>query len=334
MRLQEVARRAGVSLATVSRVANGLDGVSPKLRERVMRTASKLGMDLWQKNRSKVVAFLLSNRGILHPFHSSVLMAAEAYCATHEYGVLFLPLEYGANVPWKNLPIPPVLQRHELIRGAIVAGTNSQNLLDYLDYKGVSFVVLGNNVTGDWQKEKYSAVYFDDIEGGYEATRYLQSLGHSSIWFVGNCRLPWFARRGEGYRRAMTEASFEVLVSEVDSDAAEDIGYVSTKTILTGGRAVTAIFAGEDAAARGAYRAISDRGLRVPEDISVVGFNDTSEATALNPPLTTIRVFTDQLGRQMAECVLERLAQPDLDPKVVTLPTQVVKRESCAPFRR
>jgi DNA-binding LacI/PurR family transcriptional regulator len=318
-------------MATVSRVANGSHVVTPRLRERVNRAAIKLGFDLHGKNKSRIIAFILSNRAVLHPFHSAVLVGAEAYCASHDYGLLFLPVRYSENVPWKDLHLPQVLQRHDVIRGAIVAGTNSQNLLEFLTQKGVGFVVLGNNVAGEWRKEGCNAVYFDDADGSYSLTRYLQSLGHRRIWFVGNCRMPWFLRRYEGYCKAMEEAALGPLKSDVDSDDAEDIGFLATKFILKSRERVTAIFAGEDTAARGVYKALQEAGLRVPEDVSVAGFNDIPEAAGLNPPLTTVRVFTDQVGKQMAELVLKKIDRPDTDAEVITVPTQLVKRESCGP---
>jgi len=331
IRFEEVAREARVSIATVSRVANGSQTVTRGLRERVTKAALKLGFDLDGKRKSRIIAFILSNRGVLHPFHSAVLVGAEAYCALHEYGLLFLPIQYPDNVSWRDLHLPQALQRHDLVRAAIVAGTNSQNLLDYLTHKGVGFVVLGNNVAGQWRKEECSAVYFDDLDGAYGLTRYLQSLGHRRIWFVGNCRMPWFLRRYEGYRRAMEEAGLKPLKNDVDCDDGEDIGFLATKSILNSHESVTAIFAGEDTAARGVYKALQEAGLRIPNDVSVAGFNDIPEAAGLTPPLTSVRVFTGQVGKQMAELVLNRIGRPDLGPEVITIPTQLVKRESCAP---
>lgn len=333
-RMQDVARAAGVSTATVSRVANGSDSVTPVVRERVIKVALKLGFDLERKKRSKIIAFILSNRRVLHPFHSAVLVGAEAYCADHDYGVLFLPFQYSAKVPWQDLQLPQILLRHQIIRAVIVAGTNSQNLLELLSRKGIPFVVLGNNVVGQWQQDRYSAVYFDDLGGAYDMTRYLQSLGHRHIWYVGNCRMPWFARRCDGYRRAMEEAGLMSYVGDMDAESGEDLGYLATKSILRSGEPLTAIFAGEDAAARGTYKALRDSGLMVPDAVSVAGFNDTPEATALNPLLTSVRVFTDQVGRQMAKLVLRKIGRPDLEPEVVTVPTQLVKRESCRPLVR
>ena len=328
--VEEVAREARVSMATVSRVVNGSQTVSPALRERVVRAAVKLGFDLDGKRKSRIIAFVLSNRAVLHPFHSAVLVGAEAYCAAHDYGLLFLPVQYSSDVPWKELRLPEALRRQDVIRGAIAAGTNSQNLLDFLTQKGIGVVTLGNNVAGEWRKEEYSAVYFDDVDGAYGLTRYLQSLGHQHIWFVGNCRMPWFERRYEGYLKAMKEAGYESLKREINSEDAEDIGFLATKSILKSAQPATAIFAGEDAAARGVYKALQEAGLRIPADVSVAGFNDIPEAAALTPALTTVRVFTDQVGKQMAELVLKKIDHPDLGPEIITIPTKLVRRESCA----
>jgi DNA-binding LacI/PurR family transcriptional regulator len=332
VRIEDVARAAGLSNATVSRVLKGSVRVRPNLQERVIKSALKLGFNFERSNDSRIVAFLLSNRAVLHPFHSAVLVGAEAHCAANDFGVLFLPLQYSPKVPWKELHIPRLLQNRKVVRGVIAAGTNSQNLLDALTDRGLPIVCLGNNLVGDWRSDQYSAVYFDDIGGAQEATSYLQSLGHREIWYVGNCQLNWYARRSEGYRRAMEEAGLVPLLRDLNIDNAEDLGYLATKSILSEGRPLTAILAGDDTTARGAYRALADHGLKIPADVSVMGVNDTIEASALNPPLTSVRVFTDQLGKQMAELLLKQISRLDVQPQVVTLPTRLIRRESCRPL--
>jgi len=329
VRIQDVARAAGLSNATVSRVLNGSERVRPNLHERVLEAASRLGFDLNSRDDSRIIAFLLSNRAVLHPFHSAVLVGAEAHCAANDFGVLFLPMQYSPKLSWRELHIPRLLQNRKVVRGVIAAGTNSQNLLDALTDRQLPLVCLGNNFLGEWRNDQYSAVFFDDIGGAQEATGYLQSLGHRDIWYIGNCQRTWFARRSEGYQRAMEEAGFPPLVRDLNMDNTEDLGYLATKSILSEGRAITAIFAGDDTTARGAYRALADHGLKVPADVSVIGVNDTIEASALIPPLTSVRVFTEQLGKQMAELLLNQISHLDVRPQVVTLPTRLIRRESC-----
>jgi len=326
--IQDVARLAGVSVATVSRVATGNERVSAELRARVMKAASELKIELNGKGKAKIIAFILANRDLFNTFHAGIMVGAEAYCASHDCGLLFLPLRYGGNVPWQNLHLPSILERPGPVAAAIVAGKNYQNLLDLLAHRGLSVVVMGNNVVGEWDQDKYGTLYFDDVEGAYDATRYLQSLGHRDIWYVGNRQLTWFERRYEGYRRAMQVAGLAPRINEFDSGEGEDLGYLATKSILKSGESMTALFAGDDAVARGAYKAIHESGLRIPDDISVMGFNDT-EAGSLHPPLTSVRVFTEQMGREMAALAFARLGRPDVPPEVITIPTQVVKRESC-----
>jgi DNA-binding LacI/PurR family transcriptional regulator len=331
VKLIDVARAANVSAATVSRIIGGRASVSPEMRNRVFSAAMRLGFDLDRKRKSRIIAFLLSNRGVLHPFHSSVLTGAESYCAEHNYGLLFLPLQYPTDALSEELSLPEIVQHRQIVSGVIVAGTNSRELLHLLTRRGIPWVVLGNNVIGDPQDEESGAVFFDDVLGAYELTRYLQSLGHREIGFVGNLRLPWYERRFRGYQKAMEEASLELHANELSSRDGEEMGYLATKLMLQQSPSLTAIFAGDDSSARGAYSAARDSGLEIPGDLSIAGFNDTLEACSLHPPLTSVHVFTDELGRQLAELLLKRIARPDLPAKSITLPTQLVKRGSCGP---
>jgi DNA-binding LacI/PurR family transcriptional regulator len=329
--LREIASAANVSVATASRVLSGNSRVAPGIQKAVLDAARNFGIDPSQRNKSKTLAFLVSNRPMLHVFHSRILTGAEAHCAAHGWDMVFLSLNYSPHVPWTELHLPKVLQRHDLIRGVILAGTNSTNLLQLLRNKGITFVVFGNNVIGEQQELKNSDVVFaDDIQGGEDATRYLIGLGHRHIWFVGNTRLPWFARCYEGYRRAMDEAGLEPRESSTDSEDDTESGYLGTKSLLARDESVTAILAGNDPTAHGVYKALRDRGLSIPDDISVAGCDDTV-GTWLYPALTTTREFPEQLGKQLVESVFNRIAKPDQDPQCVTIPTEFIKRDSCGP---
>src|ERR1041385_9170580 len=110
-RIQDVAKVAGVSVATVSRVMTGSDRVSSELRGRVLKAASELKLEVNGKGKSRIIACVLANRDLFNPFHPGVMVGAEVYCASHDCGLLFLPIHYGSNVPWQNLHLPKILTR-------------------------------------------------------------------------------------------------------------------------------------------------------------------------------------------------------------------------------
>jgi LacI family transcriptional regulator len=331
--LAEVAKEAGVSPATVSRYIRGIIPVNVRTRQQIQQAAERLDFDLAARRSSRIIAFLLSNRGVLNPFHSSVLVGAEAYCAENEYGLLFLPLQYSLTVPAERLVLPPILAQKGVVAGAIVAGINSLAMLDLLRENDVPWVVLGNNVVGDWPRGKPQSVFFDETRGAFDLTCYLLSLGHRDIAFAGNLSLPWYARRFEGYQKAMLEAGLQTISNAVGSLDSEEMGYLGTRLLLERSPRPSAIFAGDDRAAAGVYKAAWDHRLRIPEDLTIVGFDDNPETANLTPTLTTVRVFTNELGRQAAELLLRFIAHPESPPASVVLPTQTVRRESAAaPF--
>lgn len=329
--IKNVAKAAGVSISTVSRVVTGSSKVSAELMQKVQAAAASMGVDLSRRNKGKVLAFILSNRGMLHPFHSHILVGAEAHAAQNGWSMLFFTLSYSTTARWRDLHIPRILERRDLVSGFVVAGTSSQNLLDLLDHERIPFAVLGNNVIGDWSPEKHDVVWFDDIQGGMELTRYLQSLGHRDIWFVGNTRFPWFSRRYNGYCAAMRDAGLEPRISQIDTENDQELGYLATKSLLAKQLPVTAIFAGGDPITEGVCEALRQSGLRIPQDISVAGFNDI-EAAWSHPPKTTVHVFTEQIGKSLVQMVLNRIDHRHLEPQQITIPTKVIKRESCHPL--
>jgi DNA-binding LacI/PurR family transcriptional regulator len=329
--LREIASAAHVSVAIVSRVLSGNNRVASGMQKVVLEEAKKLGIDPSQRNQTKAVAFLLSNRAMLHAFHSRILMGAEAQCAAHGWDVVFLSFNYSPHVPWTELRLPKVVQRHDVIRGVILTGTISTNFIELLVHNDITFVVLGNNVISEQEDlNNDDMIFSDDIQGGQDMTRYLISLGHHHIWFVGNTCLPWFARCFEGYRRAMDETGFVPHLSGIHSEDDTESGYLGTKSLLARDESVTAILAGNDPTAHGVYKALRDRDLKIPDDISVAGCDDTVGAW-LHPALSTIRQFPEQLGKHLVELFLNRVANPDRGPQRVTIPIELIKRDSCGP---
>jgi len=328
--LREIAALAKVSVATVSRVLNGNKRVDPGIRDLVLKAADSLEIDLSQRNKTKALAFLLCNRTMLHAFHSRILIGAEEYSASQGWDMIFLSYNYSRHIPWKELHLPKVVQRHDVVRGVILAGSNSMNLIELLEHRNITFSLLGNNIIDPPAQLRHDVVVSDDVQGGYDMTRYLISQGHRGICFVGNLRLPYYSRCYSGYKKAMEDAGLEPRHSTINSEDDAEIGYLGTKALLSAHKPVTAIFSGNDFSAHGVYRALRDSGLRIPDDISVVGCNDTV-GPWLYPALTTIREFPEQLGSHLVETLLRRIANPELASQQVSIPTELIKRDSTRP---
>jgi DNA-binding LacI/PurR family transcriptional regulator len=325
---KDLARIAGVSVATVSRVARGHANVDAEIQRKVRQTAEELGLNLENEShqRSTIVAFMLSNRDVHHTFQSLVLLGTEAFCAAHERGLLFLSSHYPMTAPASELYLPGVLKHRTLVRGVILSGTNTAEMLSCLKTQKLPFSVLGNNVIGNWDPEDYNAVFSDDVQGASDLTSQLISDGHRDIWFIGDLSLPWYRRCADGYQRAMQSAGLTPHFSEIHSTDRE-LGYLATRSILSRNEPVTAVFAGSDQIARGVYEALRQAGLSVPDDVSVAGFNDT-EGALMDPPLTSVREFPEELGQHLAEVLLKQLEDPARAPQQLTIPTRVVMRKS------
>lgn len=328
--LNDLAVVAKVSTATVSRVLSGNITVDPSIRMRVRKAAEKLGVNLEdrRKSRSRIIAFLLANRDVLHNFQARVLLGAENYCTQCNWELLFMSFRYTPEIPADALHLPQLLSKRTNAQAVILGGNNSPNLFEALNARGIPFSVLGNNVIGNWTPKDCDIVYSGDISGAYEATQYLIAQGHRTIAFIGNLRLRWYERCYTGYSRAMAEAQLEASVADIHSDGSQ-LGYLAIKTLFSKPSPPTAVLAGSDPIASGIYSALRELGLSVPKDISVMGFNDTLGAL-MTPPLTTMREFPEEIGRHMAEFALDRLKNPGIPTREIMIPTQLVLRESVA----
>lgn len=326
--LKDLARAAKVSTATASRVIAGNSTVDPEMRARVRKAAARLGLNLHERrnSRSRILAFLLANRDVLHTFQARVLLGAEKYCTERKWELIFMGFAYPAADPVETLHLPHLLSGRTNARAAILGGTNSDNLLQALRAREIPFAVLGNNVVGEWKPELFDVVYSDDVSGAKDAALHLISRGHREIAFIGNLGFPWFARCASGYRAAMTEAGLTPDCVDLRFDGTE-LGYLATKQVLARSRRPTAILAGSDQVAHGVYQALREAAVSIPEEMSVVGFNDT-QGELFYPLLTSVREFPEKIGHLLAEFVLDRLENPELPPRQATIPTRLIARES------
>lgn len=337
--IHDVAADARVSTATVSRALNEPWRVSPNARERVNNSIAKLGYTpnprarLLARGDSGTMCFLLSNRPFLHSVHTQMLQGAADEANELGIQIVYATCSYSPETAPSDIEMPRILAARGLIDGVIVAGTNYPNMLQALDELDLPHVVFGTNLISDDETQVPNAVYVDDESGGYQAAVHLLSLGHRKIRFVGDQSFPWYRRRYRGYARAMTEAGIEPYPAMGYREPSEQtitelsMGFDAINDLCDHGEEFTAIFAGGDMAALGAMRALANRGIGVPEQVSVVGFNDEELAQIAEPPLTTIRVPKEEIGACCVETLRKILSGgfPN-EPEVV--PVQLVLRES------
>ena len=331
--IREVARAASVGIGTISRVLNSSSQVSRETRARVLEAIRRLGFRpnaqarRILKRRAEMVCFLLSNRDFLHPFHARILQGVESYASGLKQHVLFAALHYSPRTPPDRIDLPPVLQEHGLIDGLILAGTIYPNLLRRIESIHMPFVAFSNNVVGMGDEEQFDQVGFDDFNGTLHATRYLIGKGHRHIVFAADVSYPWLWRRFEGYRQAMRENKLKhVLITSRNPQSFVDFGQKSAGRILSRQPRPTAAVAGNDEIAYGLWRALRRQGLKVPDDISLVGFDDREEAVLMDPPLSTVHVDKEEIGETCMKMLLERLHHPRMTFSQRILPTEFVIR--------
>ena len=325
----DVAITAGVSLGTASRVLNNRRGVDPELRRKVTEAAHALKYVRAENARRAsretvpVITFVLSNRDFLYPVHARMLQGAEEFCEENGYFVVFKKLDYSCDQPASEIKLPVMLREHGIADCLILAGTNYPNLIEATERANVPYVLFRNNFITSAPHPPFDQARSDDAEGAQMAVRYLVKLGHKRICYIGDISQVWYEERYKAYLEVMRAAGLEPIAQTVAlSPDNFTNGFSSAEAILKRRIPVTAIFATADDVAFGVIEQLRHSGLRVPGDISVVGFGDMPEAHLKIPPLTTVRIPVLHMGRQLAKMAIEKARSPR-----VALPETVVQTE-------
>lgn len=329
--IYEVARAAGVSTATVSRTLNASGLVAAGTRRRVQAAIAALGYQPNRVARSLVlktthtIAVLLPD--ITNPFFPLLVKGVQLAADEQGYGVL---LCHTGGDPSKEEFFLEVL-RGQQVDGVLLVGLVSRpESLKRLSRHGLPVVALDRPV----DLPGSAAVRVDHLGGGHLATAHLLELGHRRIAHIaGPPGLTVSQERMAGYRQALTNYG---LVFDpdlvVDGDFSEEGGYQGVSTLLARGEQFTALFAANDLTAIGAMTAFRERGLRVPEDVSVVGFDDIHLAAYVSPKLTTIRQPAYQMGRCAATQLIDACrANIELGDGTTIFQGELLVRESTGP---
>ncbi len=325
--IAQIAQIAGVSVPTVSKVLNGRADVAQPTRERIEQVIEQYG---FVRNRA-ARALRKGKTGLVDLIVPSL---------EDEY---FLPILDGVSQVLNEAGTRLVLntshyKAEEEIRwidtvtdhstDGILTVLPSEVAIEHLERSGLPFVLIHNQ---GGPRPTMPSVMVTSWDGGFEATTYLIKLGHRRIAYIGrNAPARDAIERIAAYRAALDVARIPIDPRlECDGDFNEPDGYKATKALLALPEPPTAIFAGNDRQAIGVYHALHQLGKRVPDDISVIGFDDLPYTKIMNPPLTTVRAPRLELGRTAANMLLRLIDREELEMPRVVLPTQFIERQSC-----
>jgi len=327
--ISDVARQAGVSKQTVSRVINDRPDVAPETRKQIKTLIKAMGYEPDPIARSM--------KGSTHTFGcitpnlsdyniSAIVQAAQAEARKNGYFIL-------TGSAHTEFDVPPLLKEmlNRRVDGLLMINPRDDNryrhLLPLVD-SGMPIVYIKNSPTN----EAVSAVCLDDFKGGYLATQHLLELGHQSIVvLLGPENEECTKNRLAGYMQALGDAEIESdqrLIIQGDWSAKS--GETAIKKLLNYEVGFSAVFALNDRMALGAMRALREAGLRIPQDVSVVGYDDLPLTAYFDPPLTTIHQPIEKFGEIGFQLLLDAVNKPDEPPQTIRLDPKLIIRETCA----
>jgi LacI family transcriptional regulator len=330
--LDDVARLAGVSTMTVSRVINGTGYTSAAAQARVNNAVAELGYlpnvlaRQLRLNRTMTLALVLTD--IANPFFTTIARGVEDAARAQGYAVMFCNTDESVDEEMHSLSV--LIQRR--VDGVLlVPAADSRSATELLGRHGLPVVVLDRRPSSS----EVDSVRADSEGGAYLAVRHLVELGHRRIAVLaGPESVSTAADRVAGYRRAMVEAGIgPELHTILFGEYTEASGHAMTDQMLVAAEVPTAIFAGNNFIAFGAMQRLREAGMEIPQDMSVVVFDDLPQGWIL-PFLTVISQPAYEIGKQACELILARLASGDpLEPRTIVLPSSLIVRQSSAPPR-
>jgi LacI family transcriptional regulator len=326
----DVAREAGVSYATVSRVINNPDHVKPDKRERVLKAMAKLAFSVnpqarsLRGGRSNTIGLLVRDLGT--SYVGEIVRGIDFELSEAEYDLMLYTTHRRKT---KEATYVTTLTRGMADGLLLVLPRDPEAYLESLRQRRFPFVLVDHQGID----EAGHSVGATNRQGGYEATQHLIGLGHRRIGFVtGSLDMGCARDRLAGYRAALTDAGLPVEADLVrEGDFFQPRGYTAAKELLSITRPPSAIFASNDVSAFGVMEAVRDFGKRIPDDVSIIGFDDIPQASQVNPPLTTVRQPLEKMGREAARMLLAYLRDPEAPMQRVELPTELILRASTQP---
>ncbi|MFQ3647037.1 MAG: LacI family DNA-binding transcriptional regulator [Anaerolineae bacterium] len=333
MNLEDIAKEAGVSRSTVSRVINNDINVSRKTRQRVLAVIEK--HRFVPNHAARTLVTQRSNIvGVVVPHTANVFFGDNSYFPMLLQGIAEATNQHDQSMLlWLAQPdespehFARRIVRNRVYDGLIIASiADSDPLIDNLYEINAQFVMVERPLQ---REESISYVAIDNVYAGRLATEHLIALGYERIAHItGSLTIGDGVDRLTGYQQALQHAGRPYrpeLVSAASFTA--ETGYRAMRELLP--HHPDAVFIASDTSAMGALQALHEAGLRVPQDVAIIGFDDIDIATRVTPQLTTVRQPVQEKGSEALSLLLNILDQPESAPRRVILPTQLVIRDSC-----
>ncbi len=330
--IKDVAVKANVSIATVSLVINNGGRISQETRKRVLKTIKKLNYHPSRSARGLVsrktgkIGFILTEEHFLRtePFYTRVFLGAEFEASKKDNYILLATVNSSFK---KNDPLPRfILERN--YDGIVIAGWVPDALLDALLKYNMPIVIIDYIPHG----QGFPSILIDNLRGGMLATEYLINNGHKNIAFLGGeISHSSIMERLQGYKLALEKADITIddgLIITNDEYLSRQNGYKSAEKLFQQRKKVTAIFASNNATAIGVMQYLKDNGYKIPEDISLIGFDDVEADLLIDPPLTTIKVPKLEMGTEAVQLLLKMINNNSISPKKILVPVELVVRNS------
>jgi LacI family transcriptional regulator len=331
--IKDVAQASGVSYATVSRVLSGYEFVRETTRNRVMEAVERLGYvaNLQARSlaggRTQIIGLLVPN--LDNGYVGTITKGIDQELARANCDVLlYTSHRHPGKESFYVSAIANGLTEGLLLIAPLVPAT----YLDALREQNFPYVLIDQADA----TQNSSVVEATNWQGAYEATRYLSQLGHTQIAFItGSLAVRSAIDRLQGYKAALVDCDIPVREELViEGDYQQQTGYEITKNLLQNADPMpTAVFASNDLSAFGAMDAVREYGLHIPDDISIIGFDDVPQASFVYPKLTTVRQPLEQMGQVAVKMLLEQIEDQNRPPQRVALATQLVIRDSCGPYQ-
>ncbi|HET9660997.1 MAG TPA: LacI family DNA-binding transcriptional regulator [Thermomicrobiales bacterium] len=326
--IDDVAREAEVSAASVSRVVSGKGYVSEETRKRVTAALVRTGYVVNRQarglagGRSQVIGLVVPDLDT--SYIGAIVRGIDEELSLDSYDLMLYTTHHRKH---RESAFASTLTSGLADGLLLVLPSDPAAYLDSFVRRGFPFVLIDQGGFYD----RGPSVGATNFQGAYDGTSYLLDLGHTRIGFVtGTLNMGCAVERRRGYRKALEDHSVAIDDALIRiGDFHQPLGYERAAELLALDDPPTAIFASNDDSAFGVMDAVRDRGLRVGDDISVVGFDDVMTASMVHPRLTTVRQPLHEMGRRATRMLLNMIESPESPRERIDLATELVIRESC-----